>query len=306
MVKSLTDHLNDWKKAVQAAGSTFRNAQQRYTRAKKVLDGCDYIRFADIDCLKVTAYLADMDCSKRTRNHYSASLRQFGKWMVRNGKASYSPLEGLVNVAVTDDQRRRSLTIQNFTKLLRVTLNGPKPNVPSPVYEGMSGFERSTLYWLASETGYRASELRSLTASSVDLKSDPVTVSVKAGYAKNKKQSKLSITNELASRMRVMLKGKLPTAPAFKMPDKTARMIRFDLEQAGIPYVDDAGEIFDFHALRVQCASSLIRANCNVKVIQERMRHSTSKLTLDIYSRLGQSKQDTAAVEALPKLSLRA
>ena len=79
-----------------------------------------------------------------------------------------------------------------------------------------------------------------------------------------------------------------------------------DLERAGIPYVDDQGEVFDFHSLRVQCASSLARANVHVKVMQERMRHSTSQLTLDLYSKLSQSEQDAAAVEALPRLALGA
>lgn len=73
-----------------------------------------------------------------------------------------------------------------------------------------------------------------------------------------------------------------------------------------IPYIDEQGEKFDFHSLRVQCASSLARAGVHVKVMQERLRHSDSKLTLDIYSRLSQSEQDAAAVEALPRLALGA
>ena len=95
-------------------------------------------------------------------------------------------------------------------------------------------------------------------------------------------------------------------APVFKFPSKTAEMLRFDLTEAGIPYKDDRGEVFDFHALRVQCAVSMIRGGVNIKAMQERMRHSTSKMTLDIYSRLSQSEQDEAAVEALPRLALGA
>jgi integrase len=162
------------------------------------------------------------------------------------------------------------------------------------------------LYWLASETGYRAKELRSLTVSSFSLDTDPATVALHAGDAKNKRHTRLSITPELASRMRDLLRSKSPSARAFAVPLKTAEMLRFDLERAGIPFVDDRGEVFDFHALRVQCASSLARANVHVKVMQERLRHSTSKLTLDIYSRLSQSEQDATAVEALPRLALGA
>ena len=298
-VKSLADHLDDWKASILANGSTPDNAHQRWTRAKKVLDGCGYLRFTEIDPLRVTAYLADLGAKTRTRNHYGAALRQFGRWMVRNHRATHSPLEGLANVRVTDEKRRRSLTTQNLTKLLRTAMDGPARG-------RMTGWERATLYWLASETGYRANELRSLKVSSFSLDADPATVAVQASAAKNDRYSRLSITPELAARMRELLRDKSPSALAFKMPTKTAAMLRFDLERAGIPYVDEQGEVFDFHSLRVQCASSLARANVHVKVMQERMRHSTSRLTLDLYSKLSQSEQDAAAVEALPRLALGA
>ena len=298
-VKSLADHLDDWKASILANGSTPDNAHQRWTRAKKVLDGCGYLRFTEIDPLRVTAYLADLGAKTRTRNHYAAALRQFGRWMVRNHRATHSPLEGLANVRVTDEKRRRSLTTQNLTKLLRTAMDGPARG-------RMTGWERATLYWLASETGYRANELRSLKVSSFSLDADPATVAVQASAAKNDRYSRLSITPELAARMRELLRDKSPSALAFKMPTKTAAMLRFDLERAGIPYVDEQGEVFDFHSLRVQCASSLARANVHVKVMQERMRHSTSRLTLDLYSKLSQSEQDAAAVEALPRLALGA
>lgn len=305
VTKTLAEYMDAWKNSIQDSGSSEANAELRFARVKKVLDGCGYIRFADIDSLKVTSYLAAMKCSTRTRNHYTGALKQFGNWMVQNEFASHSPLERLANIRVTDEKRRRSLTTQNLTKLLRVTLDGPKPGIDSPIVAGMTGYERSTLYWLASETGYRRNELKSLTKSSINLDTEPVMVEVLANAAKNKRDSRLSITPELAARLRILLRDKAPAAPVFNMPCKTARMLRFDLEQAGIPYITHEGT-FDFHSLRVQCASSMARANVHVKIMQARMRHSDSKLTLDLYSRLSQSEQDAAAVEALPKLSLGA
>lgn len=299
-VKSLADHLDDWKESILAEGSTEGNARQRRFRAKSILlDDCGYIRLAEIDKLRVTKSLASLNLKTRTRNHYTAALKQFGRWLVDNNRASHSPLEGLANIRVTDEQIRRSLTTQTFTELLRTTMDGP-------MKRGMTGWERATLYWLASETGYRANELRSLTASSFSLDDESATVALQAGSSKNKRRNRLSITPELAGRMRELLRSKSPTAPAFLVPHDTANMLRFDLERAGIPFRNDQDETFDFHALRVQCASSLARANVHVKVMQERLRHSTSKLTLDIYSRLSQSEQDQAAVNALPRLALGA
>ena len=298
-VKSLADHLDDWRSSILADGSTEGNAHQRWTRVRKVLDHCGYIRFTEIGHLRVTRHLASLGLKTRTRNHYASALRQFGKWMVENDRASHSPLERLANIRVTDEQIRRSLTTQNLTKLLRTAMDGP-------VRRGMTGWERASLYWLASETGYRAKELRSLTVSSFSLDDEPATVALHAGDAKNKRHTRLSITPELAGRMRELLRRKSPTARAFAVPLKTAEMLKFDLDRAGIPFRNSQDEVFDFHALRVQCASSLARANVHVKVMQERLRHSTSKLTLDIYSRLSQSEQDQTAVEALPRLALGA
>lgn len=299
-VKSLAHHLDDWRSSILADGSTVGNARQRWFRTKSILlDECGYLRFNEIDPLKVTRCLASLSLKTRTRNHYAAALRQFGKWMVTNDRAAQSPLERVANVHVTDERLRRSLTTQQFTMLLRTAMDGP-------LKRGMTGYQRAILYWCASETGYRARELRSLTASSFSLDTEPATVALQAGSSKNKRASRLSITPELAARMREILRGKTPTAPAFYVTHNTAEMLRFDLERAGIPFENDQGEVFDFHALRVQLAASMVRGGVHVRAMQERMRHSDSKLTLDIYSRLSQSEQDAAAVEALPRLALGA
>lgn len=299
-VKSLADHLDDWRSSILADGSTEGNARQRWFRTKGILlDECGYLRFTEIDPLKVTRYLASLGLKTRTRNHYAAALRQFGKWMVANDRAAQSPLERVANIKVTDARLRRSLSEQQFIALLDAAQTGPDKR-------GMTGWERASLYWLASETGYRANELRSLTASSFSLDTEPASVALLAGSSKNKPASCLSITSELAVRMRELLRGKSPSALAFMVPSKTAEMLRFDLEQAGVPFENDQGEVFDFHSLRVQLAASMVRGGAHVRVMQERMRHSTSKLTLDLYSQLSRSEQDAAAVEALPRLALGA
>ena len=90
---------------------------------------------------------------------------------------------------------------------------------------------------------------------------------------------------------------------ALNVPYKTAEMLRTDLERAGLPYIDDAGEVFDFHSLRVQCATNLARGGAHPTVAQARMRHSTIKLTMDLYTRVNPGERSAAALEALPNLS---
>src|SRR5262249_12424296 len=80
-----------------------------------------------------------------------------------------------------------------------------------------------------------------------------------------------------------------------------AKMVRADLEKAGIPYRDEGGRVFDFHALRHQFISSLATAWVHPKVAQALARHSTITLTMDRYTHIGLYDQ-TAALDQLPAL----
>ena len=66
--------------------------------------------------------------------------------------------------------------------------------------------------------------------------------------------------------------------------------------------MDEAGRVFDFHALRHTCGSWLIAAGVRIKVVQRIMRHSSIALTGDTYGHtfLG---DEAAAVAKLPDLT---
>ena len=82
-------------------------------------------------------------------------------------------------------------------------------------------------------------------------------------------------------------------------------MLRHDLESADIPYEDDMGRVFDFHALRHQFISNLAAAGVHPKIAQTLARHSTITLTMDRYTHMAVS--DVAgALEHLPKLGYEA
>ena len=78
-----------------------------------------------------------------------------------------------------------------------------------------------------------------------------------------------------------------------------ARIIRVDLKAAGIPYTDESGNVFDFHALRHQFISNLAAAGVHPKTAQELARHSDIKLTLNRYTHVFRGELDKA-VDALP------
>ena len=50
--------------------------------------------------------------------------------------------------------------------------------------------------------------------------------------------------------------------------DKGAKMLRVDLEAAGIPYRDASGLVFDFHSLRCELATLADAAGVSPRVVQ--------------------------------------
>jgi hypothetical protein len=95
----------------------------------------------------------------------------------------------------------------------------------------------------------------------------------------------------------------MPGVKAFKVPDKPIDMLRPDLQEAKIPYVDDAGRYIDFHALRHTTGSFLVASGAHPKVVQSILRHSDINLTMGRYTHVF-SGQESEAVAELPDLSL--
>ncbi|HVT88531.1 MAG TPA: tyrosine-type recombinase/integrase [Tepidisphaeraceae bacterium] len=117
-------------------------------------------------------------------------------------------------------------------------------------------------------------------------------IKIEARYAKNRTEAFQSIPPELASRLLRYAHGKSPDDLLFRIPPRTAEMLRFDLAKAGIPYLDARGKVFDFHALRGESGSLLLANGANVKEVQEHMRHSDIKLTMHAYARILKQGRD--------------
>jgi hypothetical protein len=88
----------------------------------------------------------------------------------------------------------------------------------------------------------------------------------------------------------------------FPIPSKPVDMLKADLAEAGIPYVDETGLYADFHSLRHTTGSLLAASGVNPKVAQSIMRHSDINLTLSRYSHIFRG-QESEAIAALPDFS---
>jgi hypothetical protein len=170
----------------------------------------------------------------------------------------------------------------------------------------MSGHERSLLYRFAAETGLRANEIRNLQVRDFDF--DNLTVTVKAGYSKRRREDTQPLRQDTAALLREFLRDKMPGAKAFggtykQLTKRTSDAIKADLADAGIPYIDEAGRFADFHSLRHTTGSLLAASGVHPKVSQSIMRHSDINLTMSRYSHVLRG-QESEAIAGLPDLSL--
>jgi integrase len=299
--KALSENINDYRESLTA-----REKSQQYIKAtinavRRFAVGCSFNYWMDITAGKVESYLKRLrekenGISYRRSNAYLMAIKMFTYWMIEAGRASESPIRHLKALDVELDRRRnrRALSLDEIRRLLETTTTQPERF-------GMSGAERSLLYKLAIETGLRANELRTLKVSSFNFENRTVTVEAK--NSKRRRKDKLPLRKDMASELQVYFANKLSGVQAFRVPYRTADMLKIDLEAAGIPYVDESGRYADFHSLRHATGTLLAASGVQPKVAQTIMRHSTIDLTMNVYAH-PQAEQKAQAVESIPDLSL--
>ena len=166
----------------------------------------------------------------------------------------------------------------------------------------MSGTERSLLYRLAVYTGLRWNELRTLSRSSVNLKSHPFHITALAKNTKNKKTQVLPLRCDLAMDLALYISSTIgkPSGPLFATiwQGQSSRMLQKDLKAANIEFETEDG-VVDFHALRHTFGTWLARAGVLPQVAQRLMRHSSIDLTMNLYTHL-KIADSVQAVELMP------
>ena len=215
-----------------------------------------------------------------TINHHVRAVKAFSRWLWKDGRAREHHLAHLATANPEADRRRRrrALTPEEAARLVQAAERGP-------MAKGMTGPNRARCYRLALGTGFRASELASLTPERFDLAANPPTATVPAGYTKNGREAIQPLSAALAARLAPWLGHPSRLAvPIFNMPDRTAEMIRVDLKAAGIEYETPSG-FADFQSLRGVYISNLVSSGASVKTCQVLARHSTPSLTIGLYAK---------------------
>jgi len=301
--KALKEHVKDFERYLASKGNTKGHVRETVSRINRLIESCGFRFWSDIAPSKVQQRLADFrngenSISIRTSNHHLRSFKHFCKWMVKERRASESPVDYLEkrNEKTESRRKRRALSLDELKGLLQAARKGA-------VVHGMTGKDREVLYRVAMETGLRWSELRSLKVSSFSLETEPPTVRIEAAYSKHRQEDVLPLRAETVALIREYLSMAFPGNPAFPMwKRRGAEMMRKDLEAAGIEYVDEDGKYADFHSLRHSYITALAKSGVHPKTAQSLARHSTITLTMDHYTHTVLEDQ-SEALKKLPDLS---
>ena len=302
----LTDHLTAWTESLEAKDATPKHIELFTTRARRVValllgaklseiepaknakkadiaragsalaKWVGLARLSDLTAERVQKALASLKTegrSHQTCNHHRVAIRSFSKWCYDTHRTREDSLRGVKGYNVKEDRRhdRRTISLEELRRLIEATKRGED-------YQGVSGSVRALCYRLAVGTGLRYSEIASITPESFDWKAPSVVVA--AAYTKNGDPATLPLPMDMVDELAALVATLPSGTPVFPLPDeKGAKMLRPDLEAAGIPYQDASGLFFDFHSLRCETATLADAAGVSPRVVQKLMRHSTLELT---------------------------
>lgn len=325
--KPVSVHLEAWRGSLSAAGGSEKHVNLFTSRAYRVVALLMGATLSEIEPAKNarrpeitlaaanlaaavrTAHLSDLSeervqkalgtlrsegRSLQTCNHHRAAIRAFSKWCFESHRTREDVLRSVRGYNAREDPRheRRTIPLGELARLIEAAERGP-------VVLGISGRVRALCYRLAASTGLRYSEISSIVPACFDWGARSVTI--QAAYAKNGRTATLPLTGDLAEDLEAFVRPIPVSSPVFPLPaDKGAELVKVDLAAAGIPYQDDAGQFFDFHALRCEMATLADQAGVSPRVVQRLMRHSTLELT-GRYTRPRVADLDAAA-KKLPRL----
>jgi len=306
--RPILDHLDDFEANMAARRGTAKHVKGTVSYIKLIIETTKAKTVDDLNPSSVQSTIAGLRkgaLSVRARNAHLRAIKSFTRWLLRDGRIQADTLQHLKAGNADADRRyeRRDLTPDELNLLIQAAEHGVDVTwrtglARSSPTEHITGADRAMLYRIAAGTGFRRNEIASLTPESFSLDGSP-TITIQAAYSKRRREDVQPIRDDLADVLRPWLAGKAKGETVFTLPEKTAKMMRTDLEAAGIAHTDDAGRKVDFHSLRHTYISRVVESGVSVKVAQELARHSTPTLTIGRYSHVRISDLSTA-LDGLP------
>ena len=320
----LSQHLEEFTAHMEARGCSLNHVSCTSNYIKGICNACGIDSIRELTAPRVAKFVNDLRRQGKKAGSINPKLvavKAFSRWLWRSGRLITDPLAQIsrLNAKIDRTYRRRALSDSEAMWLILAAKDG-KP------LEGVSGPDRAMLYRLALGTGFRANEIRSLTPESFDLDAEVPTVTIEAGYSKHRRRDVQPIRPDLMDHLRPWLKSKTPGKAVLAVGDRTADMLRADLDAARTMWLresataeecydnwgsdfladkDASDRVVDFHSLRHTFITWLARAGVSPAVAKSLARHSTITLTVDHYTHtlIG---DDSAALAKLPDIETQA
>jgi integrase len=300
--KPLAEHIEAFRAKLKLgfkpklkSGNSEKHVHTVTRRVERIVKGCKFLFWADINLDAVHDFLTGIDISDGTYNFYIRDFMQFVGWMRKSKRADLAPGGELPTVDFEREPDKRAFTVDEIEKLLQAAHAGP-------VRERLKGYDRAVLYLIAAETGYRLHEMATLRVGSFDF--DDCSVSIVRENAKDRKAATIPLRTKRAKQLKEYFKGRDRDEPAFPMPKfpRGWKMLKTDLESVGISYLDDDGLKGCFHSLRMTFITNLDKTDASIAERMTLARHSMrSNLTLGVYTQV-RAYNLKRVVEQLPDL----
>jgi integrase/recombinase XerD len=324
--RPITEHIKEFAQFLRDKGSSKDHVERTERKVRCILADAKAGKITEISASRVQGYLGKLretGYSITTVNHYLRAIKMFTRWLVMDRRTNEDRLLHLSMENPDSDRRRlrRPLSPEEFEWLLRATEDGPAE-------QEMGGPDRVMLYLIGCYTGFRRNEIFSVCPASFDFDSEPAKLTVQAGYSKRRREDVIPLRADLAIRIRNWIASKSLSCtqdPLFAVrTDRTAEMLRMDLERARAAWIkeaaddkekeareksqflrhqDTSGRVVDFHALRMTFITNLSLSGVSPKSAQQLARHSTINLTMNTYTMISVNDQ-AVAVEKLPAIPM--
>jgi len=320
----LAEHAEDFRRHLAAKGNTESYVAKTLFRLTAMLDGCRFVKIADIQSSAIVEYLGTLrtqGTSIKTANDYLATAKGFSRWLWRDKRSVLDALAGqskFANAETDVRHARRDLAPDELARLLEAARHSPKP------IRALAGIDRHFLYLTACSTGLRVSELASMTPESFSLDCETPTARVQAGCTKNRREAVQPLPLDVTNALRGYLESKPAGVQLWPgtWTSHAGAMIRVDLGEARkawlksfqdarqrdeaaasdfLTYRDAQGRYCDFHALRHSFITMVGKLGVSPREHQDLARHSSYTLT----ARYTHSRfyDLAAAVQSLPVLT---
>ena len=277
----LADHVAAWLASLESTGrsESYRRCCRVYLaklRGEMHAERLGHLTYDAFD-----AWMRARSLSARSRNAYRETLVAFCSWCVATGRLAANPYTSypVANVAADPRRPRRAFTPAELKRFLAATKK--------------RSLHRYMAYRVMVLTGLRLGELRSLTVA--DFHGDELRLRAKG--SKNRTAAVLPLRSDLAKELARWVRGKPADARLVDVPAKLTRRFDGDLTAAKIAKTE-RGRTLDVHSLRHTFCTALAAAGVPPRVAQKLMRHSSIRLTMQVYTDVGML-DDRAAVESI-------